>query len=212
MSFDLTGFGKLDNNPNTNVNNIWGYVTSSDNLSTVRGSDYFATVSEQLSVNDVIRVNASDGIEWITVDQVSPSVTTSVEFPVGDIDGSEVQSFASGDTTAGIPVLLAMDAAGGATNTQTITLDQKITVIDFWVVLTSAGTSGDTIQLTDNDDNAITDALDVSGSDQAIVRAGSIDDANSTEAAGNAIKVVETDSSGSDSPSAICYVLAHITA
>jgi len=88
-----------------------------------------------------------------------------------------------------------------------------VRVIDVWAVHTGgAGEASDTIQVL-NGTNAITDAMDWSGADNAIVRAGEINDANHEIAAAGTLRVTTTDDdAGDDVGAGKVYVLCMVVA
>lgn len=134
-------------------------------------------------------------------------------FTIGAVvNGARLATFAPADTAAGIPILYAFAMAGGATASVSIAVAQKITVNEAWVVNKAAGTTSDTITIKNNAGTAITNAIDISGADKTIARAGTIDDAQRVVAAGGNLTVTETDGGGSDSPACDVYVMGYKTA
>lgn len=125
------------------------------------------------------------------------------------IDGSYVANVANDQTTPGVPVLFPVAIAGGAAADTDVTIDGKHRVIDVWAVHTGgAGEASDTIQVKNGTD-AITDAMDWSGGDKAIVRAAEIDDANYEIADSGTLRVTTTDDdAGNDVGAGVVYVLA----
>lgn len=124
------------------------------------------------------------------------------------LDGRNMKVIADDNTIGGMPMLYRIDMAGGATATSSITLAETMVVVDFWCVLKGAGTTSDTVQLFADAVGllAITDALDISGSDSAVVGVGTIDDDYMST---DYLTVKETDGGGSDSPACVCYILAY---
>lgn len=138
-----------------------------------------------------------------------------VVFEDGTVQGpgfaeDEVATVADQNTEGGIPIVYRVKTAGGATANIDISIDNKVRVIDAVAVLAGAGTTSDTIQIINgtNNSNNITDAMDISGSDTDVVRAGQIDDSQHEVLAGGIIRVREVDGGGSDSPAADVYVYA----
>jgi hypothetical protein len=125
------------------------------------------------------------------------------------LDGGDVANVANDQTTPGLPVIFPVAIAGGAAADTDITIDGKHRVIDAWAQHTGgAGEASDTIQVK-NGGNAITDAMDWSGADNAIVRASSIDDANYEIADSGTLRVTTTDNdAGNDVGAGVVYVLA----
>ncbi len=121
------------------------------------------------------------------------------------ITGDKLQFSANVSTLGAVPILFRIDQAAGANGDTEITLAQKIRVIDFWVQLTGAGVSSSTCQLKSTS-SAISDAVATSGSDNAVVRCASIDDANATIASGGKLRI--TGANGATQPALTAYVLA----
>jgi hypothetical protein len=121
------------------------------------------------------------------------------------ITGDKIQFSANADTL-GVPVLLfRLNQAAGANGNTDITWAQKIRVLDFWAVLTGAGVASSVCTLKSTA-AAISDGLDTSGADKAVVRAASIDDANHEIASGGVLRI--TGSGGATQPALTAYVLA----
>ena len=127
----------------------------------------------------------------------------------GSLEGTVVANVANDAVIGGIPVIFAIAIPGGAAAAKNIVSTHKIRVIDVWAVHTAgAGEANDTITV-GNGANAITDAMSWAGADQAIVRAGTINDANHEIAAGGQLRVTTTDAdAGADVGAGIVYVLA----
>lgn len=107
------------------------------------------------------------------------------------------------DILGAIPVLHRIDLAAGALADTDVVLTNKTRVIDAWLVLRGAGVATTTLQVK-NGANAITDAMAASGSDTAIVRAATLNDANYEIAAGGTLRV--TSATGATQPAATVYV------
>jgi hypothetical protein len=128
---------------------------------------------------------------------------------VVNLTGASAKVVADVNTIGGVPVLFRTLVASGANGDVDITLGtgQKIRVLDAWAVLKGAGTVGSLLTLKSTA-TAISDAMDVSlGSDKALFRIGSIDDANHEIIAGGKLRWSKA-STGADFPGAECYVLA----
>lgn len=98
-------------------------------------------------------------------------------------DGTVVKVAADANVIGAIPVYHRITIADSAGDT-TVVLTHKTRIIDFYAVKTStAGGAGDTLTLK-NVATAITNALDLNVADKAVVRAGTIDDAQWEVAAG----------------------------
>lgn len=208
MAFTLANFEWIVRG-NSNVMRFGRYVSTSETWATIVASAYFNDIINELSVGDWILIRASDDAGFVNVTSVTTNVTVAAaSLPVASLTGSDVAVVADDNVIGGIPLIYRIDMAGGATANADITVTHKIRVIDAWVVLRGAGTTSDTIQLKNGTTNAITDALDISGSDQAVVRAGTINDAYHEIAAAGILRVTETDGGSSDSPACTVYVSA----
>lgn len=120
------------------------------------------------------------------------------------LDGTAAKVVTDDNIIGGIPVLHRIDLAAAALAETDVTLTHKTRVIDAWVVLTGAGVATTTLKV-QNGATTITDAMDVSGSDKAIIRAATIDDAQHEIAAGGTLRVkTET---GATQPACTVYVL-----
>lgn len=111
---------------------------------------------------------------------------------------------ADADAEGAIPVLHRIDIAAGALADTDVVLTHKTRVVDCWLILRGAGVSSTTLQVK-NGANAISSAMAASGSDQALVRTTSINDANHEIAAGGTLRV--TSATGATQPAATVYVL-----
>ncbi len=93
---------------------------------------------------------------------------------------------------AEVMVVHRVDVADGATGDINVTIDDKIRVIDVWLVKTgAAGGASDTIQVKETANN-ITDAMSIDVADQTIVRAATIDDAEWEIPAAGTLRVTRT--------------------
>lgn len=123
----------------------------------------------------------------------------------GALTGTKLATVADANVVGGIPVLFRIDIAAGANGNTDVISTHKIRVIDAWHVLRGAGVGSETLQVK-NGANAITDTMAASGSDKAVVRAASLDDAYWEIAAGGTLRV--TSAGGVSQPDATVYVLA----
>ena len=125
------------------------------------------------------------------------------------MDGRMVRAMDDGEDFGFIPVVLRVNTAAGADNTVALTMERKFTVTDVQAQnIGGAGASSDTLQVK-NGASAISNALDMSGADNVIVRAGTIDDAQMEIAAGGTLNVVATDDSGDNQPAKIVYITGY---
>ena len=86
-----------------------------------------------------------------------------------------------------IPVIMRIPITA-LTGDVDVVIENKMRVVDAWVINTAAGGAGDTAQVK-NGATAITDAMDMNKADQVITRAGTIDDAQWDIAAGGTLRV-----------------------
>ena len=127
----------------------------------------------------------------------------------GLIDGRMLKAMDDGETYGFVPAVIRIDTASGADNTVGVTMVRPFTVIDVHAKnIGGAGASSDTLQIKKGS-TAISDALDMSGADNAVVRAGVIDDAAHELAAGDVLNAVALDSSGDNQPAKIVYVMGY---
>lgn len=122
------------------------------------------------------------------------------------LTGLVMKFIANANVIGGIPVLHRIDIAAGALADTDVVLTHKTRVIDAWLVLRGAGVENTTLQVK-NGATAITDAMAASGSDKAVVRAATLDDAQWEIAAGGTLRV--TSATGATQPDATVYVLGH---
>jgi hypothetical protein len=126
----------------------------------------------------------------------------------GIMDGRLVKAMDDGENFGFIPVVLRIDTATGGTNSVSVTMERKFTVIDAHAVLLAAGSASDTFQIL-NATNAISDAVDISGAgDKDIARIGEIDNAYMEIAAGGTLKVTST-GGNTDNPALHVYVTGY---
>lgn len=111
---------------------------------------------------------------------------------------------ANADVVGAIPVLHRIDITAGALGDTDVTLTYKTRVIDAWLILRGAGVATTTLTVK-NGATAITDAMAASGSDKALVRCATIDDAQHEIAAAGTLRV--TSATGATQPDATVYVL-----
>jgi len=116
------------------------------------------------------------------------------------------QPVAASNVLGGAPLIFRFDLAAGALADTDITVTDAIRVIDAYLVLRGAGVASTTLTVK-NGSTAITDAMAASGSDKAIVRAATLDDAQWELAAGGTLRV--TSATGATQPAATVYVIAH---
>jgi len=124
------------------------------------------------------------------------------------MDGRLVRAMDDGEDFGFIPVMLRVDTATGGTNSVSLTMERKFTVIDAHAVLKGAGTTSDAYQIF-NGSNAISDAVSIAAAgDKDIVRIGEIDDAQMEIAAGGTLKVTST-GGNTDNPALAVYIMGY---
>ena len=111
---------------------------------------------------------------------------------IGDVANSAVSPAV---VTLGVPELIVIDMPAGATATYEYANVTKIEIIDAWVIKDGAG-AGNTVQVTDSADAAITDDM-VHAVDKAVTHASTVDKATRVIAAAAGLKVVNTRVGGS---------------
>lgn len=122
----------------------------------------------------------------------------------GDIDGVQVANLANVNVVGGVAVLHRIDLAAGANADTDVVLTHKTRIIDAHVILRGAGVASCVLTLK-NGSSAISSAMAASGSDQAVVRTASIDDAAYEIAAGGTLRC--SSSGGASQPACTVYVL-----
>ncbi len=144
----------------------------------------------------------------VTTAKIPNGAVTEVKIAAATLTGLIAKVVTDANVIGGLPVLHRINIAGGAAGNTDVVLTHKTRVIDAWVVHTGgAGEANDTIQVK-NGANAISNAMDWSGADAALVRAASIDDAQHEIAAGGTLRVTTTDDdAGGDVGAGIVYVL-----
>lgn len=145
----------------------------------------------------------------VTTVKILDSNVTEAKIAPNTLTGLVAANVADGNVIGGIPILFRINAPGGASATVDTTMTHKIRVLDAWVLNTGTGTASDTVQVINGaGTNYITNAIDISGADKTIARAGTIDDAYHEIAAAATLRISETDGGGTDSPPTTTYILA----
>jgi len=112
--------------------------------------------------------------------------------------GTHLATVADSNVIGGVPVLHVIPVADGATGDVDVTLTHKTRIADVVVVKTAgAGGASDTITVK-NVSTAITDAMSINVADKAVVRCGTIDDAQQDVAAGTVLRVTRTKASAAN--------------
>jgi hypothetical protein len=120
-------------------------------------------------------------------------------------DGTIAAVNAADNVIGSIPLLFRIAIAAGALAAKNVVMTHKVMVVDAFAVLAGAGVAN-TVLTVGNAGNAITNGMDVSGADTTVVRAGTINDANQTIAAGGSLRVTTT--VGATQPDCVVYVWA----
>lgn len=140
--------------------------------------------------------------------------TTAGDYEIyNDVDGAVIVTITGGafvppnvavaQVLPGIPVEYHIDVANAATNDVDVVLTKKTLITDVEVIKTGGnGAASNTITVK-NGANAISDAIDMNVNDKVVKRAGEIDDAQSTIAAGGTLRVASVKSGGN----AACKVI-----
>jgi len=162
--------------------------------------------STQLASSAVIPAKlASDAVETA---KILDANVTEAKIEVGaagaGLTGKVAKFVADANVIGGIPVLHRIDITAGALGNTDVVLTHKTRVIDAWLVLRGAGVATTTLQVK-NGSNAITDAMAASGSDTAVVRAATINDAYWEIAGTGTLRV--TSATGASQPDATVFVL-----
>lgn len=114
------------------------------------------------------------------------------------ITGLHVQFAANANVIGAVPVMHRVTIADGVTGDTDVTLTHKTLVTDVWLVKTTGdGGASDTITVKSTG-NAITNAISINIVDTTMARAGTINDANATIAAGGVLRVTRTKASAAN--------------
>ena len=120
-------------------------------------------------------------------------------------DGTVAKVVAETNVIGGIPLTFMIPVTAGALGDTDVTMTHKVRVLDAYLILRGAGVSTTTLQVK-NGTSVITDAMAASGSDKALVRATTIDDAAYEIAAAGTLRV--TSATGATQPAALVVVTA----
>lgn len=145
--------------------------------------------------------------EAVTQAKIADNAINLAKVATYTMDGSIAKNVGAADANSGLALIYRVDLPGGASGGIDLAIGPKTRVVDAWCVLQGAGTTSDTVRLINGTgSNYITNAMDISGSDQSIVRASTIDDAYWDVAAAGTLRVFETDGGGSDSPACTVFI------
>lgn len=124
----------------------------------------------------------------------------------GSLLGTHAGNTGDDGLVGAIPVVFTFNISGGVTGNNDFVVTPKVEVVDMHIIkANAAGGAADTVQLLVGG-NAITNALDVNVADKSIVRAGTIDDAFSTIAAGSTWRFTHTNGGGASDTTCIAVV------
>ena len=143
------------------------------------------------------------GASSIGTTQLAAGAVTLVKVSPNTMDGTIAKNVAESDVIGGMDLVYMVPVTAGANADIDITVTHKIRVLDATVLLRGAGVTS-AVFTVKNTANAITDGMAASGSDKAIVRAATIDDAYYEIAAGGKLRV--TGSGGASMPNALVTV------
>jgi len=109
MSFDIDTWGRWSTSGNTKAGNAYLYKSSADALAVITASAYFNDLINQLVVDDILYISASDGNAIAVVTSVTTNVTVEV---ISAQAGSHYVAFAGEHTTVGGAAAEAITVAG----------------------------------------------------------------------------------------------------
>ncbi len=170
------------------------------------------------AVTDAINIRDKDPGEMVRVATIDPDENTFT----GPLTITRVKT-AGGDKNGGVLVLLCTQtpivtmlisqtiADGAGTRTIDIEMDSTVTILDAWLIKKgAAGSAGaSTIQLKDDGEDDITEALSIAGKgDKTITRFTTIDPAEATIEEGDDLNIVLTKAEGADNNAMELYILA----
>ncbi len=128
-----------------------------------------------------------------------------IDTEINALTGTNAKVVAESNVIGGMPLTFMIPIVAGALGNTDVVMTHKVRVIDAYLILRGAGVADTTLQVF-NGANAITDAMAASGSDTAIVRATTINDANYAIAAAGTLRV--TSATGATQPAALVVVTA----
>lgn len=173
-----------------NAIRMWSYKTD-DALSAVAVSGYFNDITLSLRQRDLIVVGGSVETRIYEVTSATEAATVTI---------APYNAYTNNAGTPGSLRYISYTTPGDA-STKDIVVSEKLRIFDVSVYLKAAGSASDTIQIqTAGGTNDITNAMDISGADKTVVRAGTVDDAHNTIEVGGTIRINQVDGGGNDSP------------
>lgn len=141
-----------------------------------------------------------DALDWDEI--VAEVIAVENELTAG-LDGDNVKNLANGSLVGGIPIVIQINIADGAGDTDVV-MTNKIRVIDVLAVKIAAnGGASDSVTIK-NGSTAITNAMSLNINDQVVARATSINDASHEIAAGGTLRVTAANTTNN-----ACIVYVH---
>ena len=163
------------------------------------------------SAKEVNKTSSGVPVGIATADAANPSPTVRMTLipdyvvEAASDTAAQVATVEESNVVGGIPIVFMIPIVAGALADTDIVSTHKVRVLDAYLILRGAGVATTTLQVKNGMD-AITNAMAASGSDQALVRAASIDDAHYEIAAGGTLRV--TSATGATQPAALVVVTA----
>jgi len=150
-------------------------------------------------------IAAKIAADAVTTAKILNANVTEAKITTQSLSGTVVKVAAADNVVGALPLLFRIDIAAGALATKNVVMTHKVRIIDVWVHLTGAGVANTTLTV-GNVADIVTNAMAVSGSANAIVRASSLDASKIEIAAGTALRVITA--VGATQPTCVVYVLA----
>jgi hypothetical protein len=180
----------------------------------VRGGTYLDGSTGFKSAPNVTLTLTASVANYVEMDDFGVISTNTTGFTAGrtwlyivtcnaNADGSQVALQGNVGVIGSLEVLHRVDQSAAANADLDVVLTHKTRILDAWVILRGAGVASSVITVK-NGASAITNAMAASGSDQALVRAATIDDAAYEIAAGGTLRV--SNSGGVSQPAATTYI------
>jgi len=152
--------------------------------------------SAKIAAGVILTADLADNA--VTTAKITDGNVTAAKLAAASLVGTQAAVLADAAVIGGIPVVHTISVADGATANVDVTLTHKTEILDV-IVQKRAGAGGasDTITV-NNGATAITNAMDINVADKTIVRATTIDDAQSTINAAGTLRIVRTKASANN--------------
>lgn len=192
LLFDYTN-GQAYINTNTKASPTWTKLAdAAGDIPLARGfilRGSSAGLAEAYDANNSGQILVGDGtdIASVAVSGDATLASTGALTLGAVVTGAKAADVANVNVIGGMPVLHRITCAA-LTGDIDVVLTNKTRIIDVWAVATAAGGAGDTVQVK-NGATAISNALDLNVADQAIVRAGTLNDAQWDIAAAGTLRI-----------------------